>query len=61
MLEFIRTHWRKVSTGVLALALLGAGGVKLHSVLSGGCCQPGSPCCHPGSPCCAHGQAAPKP
>jgi hypothetical protein len=57
MLSFLRNHWRRISTGVLALTLLGAGGVQLYQTLySDDCCYPGSPCCHPGSPCCHHGK-----
>jgi hypothetical protein len=55
MTHFLRTHWRKLSTGILAFTLLGAGGMKAYEALTGDCCAPGSPCCYPGSPCC-HGQ-----
>jgi hypothetical protein len=54
MLNFMRTHWRGISTGLLALTLLGAGGGELYRTLRGDCCYPGSPCCYPGSPCCHH-------
>jgi hypothetical protein len=54
MLTFLRTHWRRVSTGLLALTLLGAGGTQAYRAMRGDCCQPGSPCCYPGSPCCHH-------
>ena len=57
MMTFLRTHWRRVSTGLLALALLGAGGSQAYAALSGDCCTPGSPCCFPGSPCCHHAPA----
>ena len=56
MLTYIRSNWRHISTGILAIALLGTGGAQLYRTLSGDCCQPGSPCCHPGSPCCHHGK-----
>ncbi len=56
MLNFLRTHWRGVSTGLLALTLLGAGGGQLYRTLRGDCCYPGSPCCYPGSPCCHHSE-----
>ena len=56
MLDFLRSRRRLVSTSMLALALLGAGGAMAYERLAGGCCVPGSPCCHPGSPCC-HGHA----
>jgi hypothetical protein len=54
MLAYIRSHWHTISTGLLAVSLLGAGGSELVRVLRGDCCYPGSPCCHPGSPCCHH-------
>jgi len=57
MMKFVRMHWRHISTGLLALTLLGAGGTQLYQTLRGDdCCAPGSPCCHPGSPCCHHGK-----
>jgi hypothetical protein len=56
MHTFLRAHWRRISTGLLAFALLGAGGTQVYRTLSGDCCQPGSPCCYPGSPCCHHGK-----
>jgi hypothetical protein len=59
MLEYLRTHWRLVSTGMLALTLLGAGGTTLYAATHGDCCGPGMPCCHLGSPCCP-GHAAPS-
>jgi len=58
MMSFLYKHWRTVSSGLLALTLLGAGGTQVYRTLSGDCCQPGSPCCYPGSPCC-HGHAKP--
>jgi hypothetical protein len=60
MLDTLRKHWRTISTGMLALTLLGAGGVTLYEAKYADCCVPGSPCCHPGSPCC-HGHAQPPP
>ena len=56
MFRFLAANWRRISTGILALTLLGAGGSQLYRSLSGDCCQPGSPCCYPGSPCCHHGK-----
>jgi hypothetical protein len=56
MMDMLRTHWRRISTGLLALTLLGAGGTTLYQALRGDCCTPGSPCCYPGSPCCHHAQ-----
>jgi hypothetical protein len=56
MHTYLRTHWRRISTGLLAFALLGAGGTQLYRTLHGDCCEPGSPCCYPGSPCCHHGK-----
>jgi hypothetical protein len=58
MLERIRARWPLISTCLLAMTLLGAGGVRLYEAKHGDCCHPGSPCCYPGSPCC-HGHAAP--
>jgi hypothetical protein len=57
MLTYIRTHWRRISTGMLAFAFLGAAVPRIYQSLRGDCCQPGSPCCHPGSPCCPHAHA----
>jgi hypothetical protein len=54
MLTFLRARWRQVSTGILAVALLGAGGSQAYRALRGDCCAPGAPCCYPGSPCCHH-------
>jgi hypothetical protein len=52
MLTLIRTHWSKVSSGLLLAALLGIGGVHAYRHFVGDCCQPGASCCFPGSPCC---------
>jgi hypothetical protein len=54
MLNLIRTHWSKISTGLLLATLFTAGGVTAYQHYTADCCQPGSPCCHPGSPCCHH-------
>jgi hypothetical protein len=54
MLNLIRTHWSKISTGLLLATLFTAGGVTAYQHFTADCCQPGSPCCHPGSPCCHH-------
>ena len=55
--KFLFDNWRKISTGLLLATVLGAGGVKVHQMMTGDCCQPGSPCCYPGSPCCHHGDS----
>lgn len=55
MFTSIRTHWSKISTGLLLAAVLGVGGTKLYQHLAGDCCAPGASCCYPGSPCC-HGK-----
>ncbi|HEY3821208.1 MAG TPA: hypothetical protein VGL81_28780 [Polyangiaceae bacterium] len=54
MLNLLRSRWRQVSTGILALTILGAGGSQVYRAMRGDCCAPGSPCCYPGSPCCHH-------
>jgi len=54
MLTLIRTHWSKISTGLL-LVTLGAGGMKVYDRVAGDCCWPGASCCHPGAPCWRHG------
>jgi hypothetical protein len=54
MLTFLRSRWRQISTGILALTLLGAGSTQVYRAMRGDCCAPGSPCCYPGSPCCHH-------
>ena len=55
MLSFLRTHWRHVSSGLLALAVVGAAAPRVYAALAGDdCCKPGSSCCFPGSPCCHH-------
>ena len=56
MMTLLRTHWRRISTGLLALTAIGAGGATLHRALAGDCCTPGSPCCYAGSPCCHRAQ-----
>jgi hypothetical protein len=54
MLERIRTNWRKVSTGMLLVSVLGAGAIEVRrAAAADDCCTPGAPCCHPGAPCCA--------
>ncbi len=54
MLQTIRTNWRRVSTGILLVSLLGAGALVARDALADDdCCAPGAPCCHPGAPCCA--------
>lgn len=52
MLNAIRMHWSKISTGLLLATVLGMGGFKVYQHYSGDCCQPGASCCYPGSPCC---------
>jgi hypothetical protein len=63
MIKFLRDRWRLVSSMMLGLTLLGAGGATAYTSLKGDCCVPGAPCCYPGSPCChGHGNpTAPKP
>jgi uncharacterized protein (DUF779 family) len=57
MLTFVRTHWSKISTGLLLATLVATGGVRIYEHFAG-CCVPGSPCCYPGSPCCHGHQVA---
>ena len=54
MLTFMRTHWSKISTGLLLALIAGMGGMTAYERLTGDCCKPGASCCYPGSPCC-HG------
>lgn len=56
MLNFLRSNWRKLSTGVLAALMLSAGGIELYKLTAGDCCAQGSSCCYPGSPCCHRGK-----
>jgi hypothetical protein len=56
MLTFVRSHWSKISAGLLLATLVGAGGARVYERVLGSCCQPGSSCCYPGSPCCHHGR-----
>jgi hypothetical protein len=58
MLELIRTHWTKISRGLMVGALLGLGSVAAYQHFSDDCCETGGPCCYPGSPCCAGKQHA---
>jgi hypothetical protein len=59
MTTFLRTHWRKISTVLLAATALTIGGYKAYAASNGDdCCGPGQPCCYPGSPCCNHGKTA---
>jgi hypothetical protein len=58
MLTLIRTHWSKISAGLLLATVLGVGGTKLYQYYEGDCCQPGASCCFPGSPCCHAKQVA---
>jgi hypothetical protein len=43
MSTFIVTNWKKISLGILALTLLGAGGYEVRQMVSGGC---GDHCAH---------------
>jgi len=59
-MNWVRAHWRRISTGLLVAALAGVGGQQLYKTYFEDCCAPGSPCCHPGAACChghAHAQA----
>jgi hypothetical protein len=55
MLTFARTHWSKISVGLMLAALVGAGGATVYDRFLGSCCHAGAACCFPGSPCC-HGR-----
>jgi hypothetical protein len=56
MLNTIRTHWMRISAGLLLSGLLGV--IAYDKLAEDDCCGPGQPCCYPGSPCCAHGAHA---
>ncbi len=55
MLNWIRGHRSKMSTGVLLATLAVVGGAKAYETMSDDCCRPGAACCYLGSPCCHHG------
>lgn len=52
MTTWIQKNWRRVSTGMLLLALGGIGGSELYRAVRGDCCAPGAACCKPGAACC---------
>ena len=54
-MNWIRTHWSKISTGLLLATVLGTGAVAAHNYLGGDCCAQGAACCKPGAACCHHG------
>jgi hypothetical protein len=56
MLNLLRTHAKKIFTGLLLATAIGSGGLTIYE-RTASCCSAGSPCCHPGSPCC-HGHGA---
>jgi hypothetical protein len=55
MLDLLRTHGKKILTGLLCAIALGSVGMAAYE-RSTSCCSPGAACCYPGSPCC-HGHA----
>lgn len=60
MLNLLRTHAKKIVTGLALVASLGAVGTAAYQRLTS-CCYPGAACCYPGSPCCqghGHGSVA---
>ncbi len=54
MMNWVRTNWSRVSTGLVLAAVVTTGVVGAKSYFSGDCCSPGAACCKPGAPCC-HG------
>jgi hypothetical protein len=57
MISFIRSHWPRISAGLLAVSLLAAGGTALAHTLEGDCCDRGADCCNdPTCPLCHHGK-----
>ena len=57
MLNLLRTHGKKIFTGLALAVAIGSVGLTAYA-RSTFCCQAGASCCHPGSPCChGHGQA----
>ena len=59
MLTKIRSHWSKITTGLVVLTALGIGGARLYQHFEAdSCCKPGAACCYPGAACCkAHSLA----
>jgi hypothetical protein len=58
MRTMLRTHAKKIVTGLLLLGSLGVAGVAAYQRYTASCCHPGSACCYPGSPCCGHSVAS---
>ena len=51
-MNMIRTHWSKITSGLLIVTALGVGGMKLYHDRGSDCCEAGASCCHPGASCC---------
>jgi hypothetical protein len=62
MVNWFRTHWSKISGGLMLAMVLGAGvvGVQQHFAKPE-CCVTNAPCCKTGAPCCKQRGAQPVP
>lgn len=52
MMNWIRSHWSKISTGLFVGSMLVTGAVFAKSYFGNDCCSAGAECCKPGAPCC---------
>jgi hypothetical protein len=55
IMNWIRTHWSKISTAMLVTTMLGVGAVAATSYFANDCCAMGAACCKPGAACCRGG------
>lgn len=51
-MHWIRTHWSKISTGLLIAMVCGAGALAAQRYFGDSCCAEGASCCKPKSACC---------
>jgi hypothetical protein len=55
MFSLVRTHGKKIFTGLLCAYAFASVGMTAYQ-RQASCCAAGASCCYPGSPCC-HGHA----
>jgi hypothetical protein len=61
-MNWIRSNWTKLSTGLMLATVLGTGAVGVqHYFAKPDCCVTNAPCCKPGAACCKQRGAQPTP
>lgn len=53
-MNWIRTNWSRISTGLMLAAVLTTGALAAKTYFANDCCATGAVCCKPGASCC-HG------